>query len=434
MARYFPTMDGVIAIAQIKLGRVVVSLHTVGQVSFRYTERSNGTDTAIISLRTTNWFMFDQFLSGLDGNGRLFEIRFGYENTRDTTPKTVLSSWRAMRVSKYDISYVGETANIEIIAENMMAALNDDQKLRAFPDARISEIVSGIAEEYKLTPNDETDIEETADTTLGTWLQTHLTDLQFVRHYLMPRTESGVNTAQYQGRVQGRTDYAFFCRDGKEIVFRPPNYNLTEREVWRYPALNAQDTVLSVGVSWFEPVVRAVGGDTYAALGYSLVSKVPYLTLFANEETTPEKVRLAKYADPVPDVVRREFPVSRQGAAHVSISSREHWSRYAQKNYMLVATVVGDPLLRVLDTIYLDLRAKNANDKEIGHYMRGKYLLSEVDHTIVGTRYQSLVKMYRRHVTLGEDEGVGQKKDAQQLTASNSGNLTQGKVKKSRGA
>jgi len=250
---------------------------------------------------------------------------------------------------------------------------------KAYRNKRVSTIVEEIAEHHGL----ETDVKQTEGT--FTLYQCSMSDADFLLLELLPRAVS----------VDGRTDFFFFIKRGKVLVFKPLDISEVKAEL-----------VFGVGTDVDREFPNFVIQDRRSDMsGVGAVSTEfrrfhPLTKQFLKREASDSTIsyeKLAMHTMPVPGSPTKVCLLSEPGpnvthTKYFDNMAKARWGRFMRSRYVLKVTTT--PRLDVEPGDVVSLDTKDDKGKDLA--ASGKYFVSEVRQTMIGSAMESNLTLQRR--------------------------------------
>lgn len=322
-----------------------------------------------------SWGRWDKVIT--DGGKTPAKLRFGWS----TPLERKWSDWKEVLVNHGNFQYRRPTLDVGLNGTCAGFKVSETFKEKAYRDKTVSDIVEEIAERNGLKAD--------VETTKGkkTYYQCRLPDGRFIKKVLLPKSISS----------SGRTDFYFWIKDGKTLVFRPPDLS---KIAYRFRlSLNAflpnpQDVdFLSVRFR------RAFLADDHSlktlARGYDPIKKE--IVQWEADENTVDYEKLAPKSLQPPDdpsrvVLLNEPHGPKFKRKDVEDVAKSEWSKNLHGLFRVTLRV--GPLVKAAPATVVFLDVRDAKDQP--HFLGGKYFVYAIAHKIARGRYDTILYLERR--------------------------------------
>jgi len=355
---------------------------------FKYEFGVHKAFTATFDLFDPNYDFLENLIHG-GGFGTVFKFRWGWSHER-------LSPWYEGLVKYYETRYSAGGESVNVVIQSPYASLSYVKRDVVFPGEQTVDDAVHAAALAAGIPEDDIVIEPTNGErfTIHPWTgslgQTFRGWLDTIKPLARPRD-------------QGSGSYeAWFREDGKFefSTTRYGRFRLYDAYVFGFAS---DGRVLSVSLSDQRPMMSLAGA------GENVVR-------FANPDD-PDAADVASVAErearergTVMDgssfsSVLEQLGIISGGQVtqeDLSINQREaefralqRWRLYAEYNFIIDVELIGDPLIRLRDTIYLRLLKRDGTP----HYMSGYYTIRSVEHDVSRDNFVTRIQGIRSAIS-----------------------------------
>jgi phage protein D len=292
------------------------------------------------------------------------------------------TEWRRMYIDHAKTSFRGTTLIGRVFGGDIRLAMQEKARTRTWKDATVSDVLSDIADEWKLTQ----DIKNTAGR--RTWWQLREDDWTFAR-----RLAASAATGS------GRGD-AYMWVDGSNLRFDSPS--TSEASARRHDMRTLENRVDRVLVAYNGRNVDRAGGMTLRRIGYDFKTKaaIPFVVDANAASAFPA---LAPRLPRAMTSGLRIHPTFEETRALVEESARAQWGQSAQRYYSARIDTRGDLTLK--PGVVLEVLG-NLSDRQEAPFF-GRYAVLEVTHALVDSVIVTSATCFRREAGIGDANTSG---------------------------
>lgn len=260
---------------EIEIGSTILSFNNVLRKFAHYRGFDRVTSYVVIEIKSPNQSIITDLM-----NFSQFRVRYGgsLEDLSDWFTFEVLYADNSIKTSNVFVKIVGVEPGFMRLAENVV--------IKSFPNQAISDVVSKVAGDMNTSLVRQT-------TGRYTFLQTNISDLQFLKCMLLPISFDSSGEAPF-----------LFTVDHNKLVWKPPTLNKNPIQTFLV------DATIDTNVKSFTTMNRSILGDyvsggEYTTYGYDpirrgvlhktdqrnfsteLINKIPYESKFKRSKSLP---------------------------------------------------------------------------------------------------------------------------------------------------
>jgi hypothetical protein len=343
--------------------------------SIRYVESIENYAHFKLHIGASDWSFFDNVI--LNNDSRL-QMRF---IVVDEDGNETSSPWKTCLCGTIEVDYHPVYADYFIEGFDGGHALEENCSKLYFDNIPVSDMVSQIADIYKLSKNI-----LPVDTGNKTFHQGWESDGEFIRDYCL----------RYAA-ARRRKDYLYYVRNGDTLVFAPPDYT---QDVYRTIGFNIDKTLSEL--ESVKVLVRRVETIRNGAGNVLIRAFHPSAESFYEEILNSQNVNYEQLASQKPtfsgvstieevateDTENRNAPWKQV----VDTLGTVHWSQDYLKYLTVPMRIFPAPDLTPGMIIRLNIVDQNGS----AHFSSGKYLAHTVEHSAIESRYETTVTLVRR--------------------------------------
>jgi len=340
-------------------------------MSLTYTEGVTGSATYSLKVQS-HWALWNNLIR--DKGKTPGDLRWG--QMIDGVP--FWSVWHSVVANSPDFEYWPTLVYANISGTCAGITLNEQCSEKAYSKMTISDIVSEIAQRHKLEPD--------VTPTKGkySFYQGAFSDTDFISNTLM----------KYAVSQDGRTDFQFYVKDGKKLVFKVPSLKVEKKIVFMTPD---SDAITATGVKLFSKRINVPSMRSW-------YTKLRCIDLWEKEviksEAKDGKNKIPKLgktppeppANPSDIYIVTSPPTEMFRRSDIDNAAESLWGRNCRSFFVVKVETLFIPNIEPGVVAHLKMAAVNG----VEHPLTGKYLITQVTHKIRTERFYSVLWLERR--------------------------------------